>query len=250
MPTCPISVTWSSLMASMRTPQRSTTCSMKVADPQPALPAVRPQAVGSLQYTSGTTGFPKGALLTHRGMLENAWQTGRRLRFGPEDLYTSPIPLFHCAGCIMGVLTCLQFGATYVGVPAFDPETMFRVIQDERCAVLSGVPTTYLAMLRHPARLDYDLGTLRTGTCGGADCNPQVLAACAAEFPVRGLVQVYGQTEASTLISMPDCEDDSRVADAGRPLDGCEVRITDPATGARAGERSGFRDYSHEGLLE
>jgi fatty-acyl-CoA synthase len=195
------------------------------------LPQVSPDDIGSLQYTSGTTGFPKGALLTHRGMLENAWQTGRRLGFTGDDRYTSIIPLFHCAGCIMGVLTCLQFGATYVGVPAFDSEEMFRIVQDERCTALSGVPTSYLAMLNDPARAHYDLSSLRTGTCGGADCNPEVLLACAATFPMPELVQVYGQTEASTLISMAGCKDAVKVVDAGRPLDGYEVRISDPETG-------------------
>jgi fatty-acyl-CoA synthase len=187
--------------------------------------------IGSLQYTSGTTGFSKGALLTHYGMLENAWQTVRRLRFGPEDRYTSIIPLFHCAGCIMGILSCLQAGATYVGVPAFDPVTMFKVIEGERCTALSGVPTSYLAMLQHPDRSRYDLTSLRTGTCGGADCNPDVLAACARDFPLPQLVQVYGQTESSTLIAMPSCDDPIRVKDTGPPLDGYEVRITHPESG-------------------
>lgn len=197
----------------------------------PQLPDVLPNSAGSLQYTSGTTGRPKGALLTHAGMLENAWQAGRRLGIGTGDRYTSIIPLFHCAGCIMGVLMCLQYGATYVGVAAFDPETMFQIIDRERCTAISGVPTSYLAMLDHPARRDYDLSSLRTGTCGGADCNAQVLAACAAEFPVPELVQVYGQTESSTLIAMADHNDTNRVSDAGLPLDGYEVRITDPETG-------------------
>jgi fatty-acyl-CoA synthase len=164
-------------------------------------------------------------------MLENAWQTGRRLGIGSGDRYTSIIPLFHCAGCIMGVLMSLQNGATYVGVAGFDPETMFRVIQDERCTAMSGVPTSYLAMLDHPARQNYDLSSLRTGTCGGADCNAEVLRACAAAFPMPELVQVYGQTESSTLIAMADHSDADRVSDAGLPLEGYELRITDPENG-------------------
>lgn len=197
-----------------------------------ALPEVSPTAPASLQYTSGTTGRPKGALLHHLGMLENAWQTGRRLGFGAGDRYTSIIPLFHCAGCIMGVLTCLQYGATYVGVPGFDSETMFRVIEGERCTALSGVPTSYLAMLDHPARAAYDLSSLRTGTCGGADCNPEVLARCARDFPMPELVQVYGQTESSTLVAMAGHRDPDRVRDAGHALDGYAIRITHPETGA------------------
>lgn len=187
--------------------------------------------IGSIQYTSGTTGFSKGTLLRHSGMIENAWQTKRRLKLGPEDRYTSIIPLFHCAGCIMGILNCLQAGAAYIGVPAFEPIAMFEVIEKEHCTALSGVPTSYLAMLQNPDRAKYDLSSLRTGTCGGADCNPDILDACAKNFPIPELVQVYGQTEASTLISMAASDDAIKVADAGLPLDGYEVRITDPVTG-------------------
>jgi acyl-CoA synthetase (AMP-forming)/AMP-acid ligase II len=196
------------------------------------LPRTDPFAPASLQYTSGTTGFPKGALLHYAGMLEDAWATASRLHFGQGERYTSIIPLFHCAGCVMGLQMCLQAGATYVGVPYFDPETVFRVIQEERCTALSGVPTSWLAMLDHPARASYDLSTLRTGTCGGADANPDVLNACREHFPIPELVQVYGQTECSTLISASDCKAERRVETAGPPLDGCEVRITHPETGA------------------
>jgi fatty-acyl-CoA synthase len=197
-----------------------------------ALPRVESTAPAALLYTSGTTGRPKGALLTHRAMLGNAWQTAQRLGFRAGDRYTSIIPLFHCAGCILGLLGSLQTGATYVGVPAFDPEALFRVIEAERCTLMSGVPTSYLAMLRHPARTRYDLSSLRAGTCGGADANPEVLAECARAFPMPGLSQVYGQTEAATLISCPRYDDPERFVTAGPPLPGHEVRITDPATGA------------------
>ncbi|WP_239025258.1 AMP-binding protein [Rhodoligotrophos defluvii] len=196
-----------------------------------ALPQVGPDDLASLQYTSGTTGFAKGALLTHRGMLQNAWEVAERLGIRAGDRWTSIIPLFHCAGCIMNVLGCLQRGATYVGVPAFDPELMFRVIEGERCTALSGVPTSYLAMLQHPSRSRYDLSSLRTGTCGGADCNPDILRRCAKEFPQPLLAQVYGQTESSTLISCPTENDPDRLETAGLPLPGYEVRITDPNTG-------------------
>ncbi len=197
-----------------------------------ALPAVAPDAVGSLQYTSGTTGFPKGALLTHAGMLANAWGISGRLGVGETDRWTSIIPLFHCAGCIMCVLGTVQRGACYVGVPAFDPSTMFRVIEDERCTMLSGVPTSFLAMLDHPARTAHDLSSLRAGTCGGADTDPVLLARCAEAMPIPGIVQVYGQTEASTLISLADHTAPERFETCGPPLPGAEVRITDSETGA------------------
>jgi acyl-CoA synthetase (AMP-forming)/AMP-acid ligase II len=190
------------------------------------------EAVAALLYTSGTTGFPKGALLSHRAMMMVPRGTGARLGLRAGDHWTSIIPLFHCAGCILNLLGALQYGAAYVGVPNFDPEGMFRVIESERCTFLSGVPTSYLAMLDHPARAKYDLTSLRAGTCGGADVNPEVLKRCALEFPMPGLAQVYGQTEGATLFAAPRFDDPSRWETAGEILPGYEVRIADPQTTA------------------
>lgn len=203
-----------------------------------ALPEVSPDAVGSLQYTSGTTGFPKGALLTHRGMLSNAWGISGRLNVTEDDRWTSIIPFFHCAGCIMCVLGTVQRGSCYVGVPSFAPTEMFELMQTEKCTMLSGVPTSHIAMLEHPDRAQYDLSRLRAGTCGGADTDPDLLRRCAAEFPLPGVVQVYGQTEASTLISLADSKAPERFETCGPPLPGADVRITDPETGTElpAGE--------------
>ncbi len=192
--------------------------------------AANPDAVAALLYTSGTTGFPKGALLSHRAMMMNARLTAERLGLHAGDRWTSIIPLFHCAGCIMNVLGALQMGAAYVGVRGFDPEVMFKVIESERCTFLSGVPTSYLAMLDHPARRNYDLTSLRAGSCGGADCNPAVLKRCAEEFPMPGLAQVYGQTEGATLFVCPYADDPLRWATAGTALPGYELRIADPLT--------------------
>ncbi len=193
------------------------------------LPAPGPRDPAALLYTSGTTGFPKGALLTHHGMLTNSRSIFERLRIGPDDRYTTMIPLFHCAGCCMVVLGILQSGACYVGVPSFDPETMFRIIETEDITAMSAVPTAYLAMLRSEARARCDLSTLRAGTCGGADADAQMLEACARDFPFPRLANVYGQTETNTLIACPEYDDDDRWATVGRPLPGFEVRITDPA---------------------
>ncbi len=184
--------------------------------------------VAALLYTSGTTGFPKGALLSHRAMMLDALGAAERLGLAAGDRWTSIIPLFHCAGCIMNILGCLQRGATYVGVPSFDADTMFRVIQDERCTFLSGVPTSYLAMLDHPARKTYDLSSLKAGSCGGADANPEILRRCAEEFPLRGLAQVYGQTEGATLFACPQADDPLRFETVGKALPGYELRIVSP----------------------
>lgn len=197
-----------------------------------AMPTPQAGETAALLYTSGTTGFPKGALLTHQGMLANSWGTARRLDVQPEDRWTSIIPLFHCAGCIMNLLGCLQSGACYVGVPAYDPVAMFRTIEARRCTLLSGVPTTYAGMLDHPERRRFDLSSLRAGTCGGADADPAMLMRCAREFPIPRVAQVYGQTEICTLVSCPDLVDDDRFATAGKPLPGVDVRITDPGSGA------------------
>ena len=191
---------------------------------------IAPGTLGSIQYTSGTTGRPKGASLSFDGMMLNAALTARRLGLREADRWTSIIPLFHCAGCIMNLMGCLTAGAAYVGVPAFDAEGMLQLIQDERCTVLTGVSTSFLAMLQHPARSRYDLRSLRAGTCGGADCDPAVLERCATEFPIPGLVQVYGQTEASTLIALDDPDSPQRWRTAGKALDGTAIRITHPET--------------------
>ncbi|WP_202900007.1 class I adenylate-forming enzyme family protein [Acidovorax sp. JHL-9] len=189
-------------------------------------------AMGSVQYTSGTTGQPKGAALSFGGMMLNAAASARRLKLTHEDRWTSIIPLFHCAGCIMNLMGCLTQGAAYVGVPAFDAQDMFRIIESERCTLLTGVPTSYLSMLQHPERPSYNLGSLRAGTCGGSDCDPGVLARCAANFPIPGLVQVYGQTEASTLIALDEPDSPFRWETSGLPLEGMELRIAHPETRA------------------
>lgn len=201
-------------------------------DSDARLPEIDPWAVGSLQYTSGTTGFPKGALLKHHGMMANAWGISGRLKVTSDDRWLTFIPLFHCAGCIMTIMGCLQRGATYYGVPGFDPVEMFRIVDEARCTMISGVPTSYIAMMEHPALANYDLTCLRAGTCGGADTDPVMLKACAEAFPVPGVVQVYGQTEASTLTSLADCDDPARWETCGPPLPHADVRITDAVTGA------------------
>ena len=190
-----------------------------------------PRELASIQYTSGTTGRPKGAELCMEGIMMNAWGTVQRLEVTAMDRWTSIIPLFHCAGCIMNILACLTAGATYLGMRAFDAGQMLSLIERERCTVLTGVPTSYLAMLEHPDRPYFDLSSLRTGTCGGADCDPRLLEQCARAFPINGLVQVYGQTEASTLIALDYWQSPQRFATAGLPLPGVEVQVCDPNTG-------------------
>lgn len=186
-------------------------------------------------YTSGTSGAPKGAMLNHRAMAFVARAGPKRLGVRRGEKWTSIIPLFHCAGCIFNLLGCLHARACYVGVSHFDPKLMFRVIEGERVDFLSGVPTSYLAMLNEPTRKEHDLSSLRGGSCGGADCNPHILRRCAQEFPMPGLVQVYGQTECATLFTAAAAGDSERFETAGPPLPGCVLRIIDADSGEARG---------------
>ena len=203
----------------------------RAARPRWRYPEIAGGDIATLLYTSGTTGFPKGALLSHESMLANSWGTSQRLRCSAGDRWTSIIPLFHCAGCVLNLLGSLQSGAAYVGVPGFDPLTMFKIIESERCTMLSGVPTAFVAMLDHPERKNFDISSLRSGSCGGADADPEKLQACAIEFPMPRLAQVYGQTESSTVVTCPSDDDEDRFATAGVALPGYEMRIVDPANG-------------------
>src|SRR5262249_18548793 len=193
------------------------------------LPEMRADDVAALLYTSGTTGFPKGALLTHGAMLANAWGTSQRLGLRAGDRWTSIIPLFHCAGCILNLLGSLQNGAAYVGVPSFDPVGLFEIIERERCTFLTGVPTAYTGLpaqpvlLPHPEPRRFALPPPRAGVCGGPGPAPAVLQRCAAEFPMPRLAQVYGQTESATLVTCPEIEDEERFTTAGRALPGYEL---------------------------
>ena len=171
-------------------------------------------------------------------MLGNAFGTAMRLGLRPGDRWTSIIPLF-IAVCIMNLLGSLQVGGAYVGVPAFDPIDVFRIIEEERCTALSGVPTSFVAMLDHPRREEFDLSSLRTGTCGGADADPAQLRRCAEAFPQSGLCQVYGQTESGTLVACPEATDPARFDTVGLPLPGFEVRITDAEAACSRPARSG-----------
>ncbi len=195
------------------------------------LPRVKPDDIAVLMYTSGTTGVPKGALLTHLGMLADAYGIAQRVRMRHGDRMAPIPPLFHCSGCGMSVLGPLQMGACYVGITAFEPVEMFRLIESERVTVHYCVPTTVLAMLNHPERGKFNLSSLRTGICGSALVDPALLHRCAEEFPMPGAVNGYGQTEACTLICCGDMEDSDRFDTAGLPLPGLEVRVTDLKTG-------------------
>jgi fatty-acyl-CoA synthase len=195
------------------------------------LPPVSGSDTAAIIYTSGTTGFPKGAMLTHESVMADGYLTFQRLGLDGDDRITSIVPMFHSASFCVAVSGCLQAGATFFGHDAFDPVEMFKTIQQHRCTVHVGVPTSLHMMLNHPRRGEFDLSSLRVGTCGGADADPDLLRRCAKEFPMPGLVQIYGLTESAGIATCSSADDPNRFSTAGLPLDGFELRITDRETG-------------------
>jgi len=195
------------------------------------LPRVDADDAAAILYTSGTTGRPKGAVLRHRGVIHNGTAVFERLGVTGEDVVTSIVPMFHSASFCTAVPGCLASGAGYVGLDAFDPVQMMQLIEQHHATVHVGVPTTFRAILDHPRRPEFDLSSLRVGTCGGADSDPTLLQACTESFPLPGLVQVYGLSEASALVTCPSPDDPHRLSSAGEPLPEYEVRVTDLVTG-------------------
>ncbi|MBM4068210.1 MAG: AMP-binding protein [Planctomycetes bacterium] len=195
--------------------------------------ATAPDDVVNIQYTSGTTGFPKGAMLTHRNLLMNAFYVGERLSFGNQDRLCIPVPLYHCFGCVMGTLMCVIHGSAMV-LPAesFDPLATLQAIQDERCTGIYGVPTMFIAQLNHPRFKEFDLSSLRTGIMAGSPCPIEVMRAVVHQMGARDITIAYGLTEASPVITQTRATDslEHRVGTVGTILPGLEVRIVQPGT--------------------
>ena len=169
------------------------------------LPAIAqsPEDVVNIQYTSGTTGSPKGVLLTHRNLVNNAYVVGRGLRLTPGDRLCSPVPLYHCFGCVMSSLLSVVHAIALV-MPAaqFDPLATLQAIEAERCTVIYGVPTMFIAELDHPDFRKYDMGSLRSGIMAGAPCPVEVMKRVVADMHCAGMTVAYGQTESSPGITM------------------------------------------------
>ena len=184
--------------------------------------------VVNIQYTSGTTGFPKGAMLTHRNLLLNAYHVGRRLAFTEADRLCIPVPFYHCFGCVMGTLMCaLQGAAMVVPAEAFDPLATLRTIQEEHCTALYGVPAMFIAELNQPHFAEFDLRSLRTGIMAGSPCPVEVMRAVVDRMGAQGMTIAYGLTEASPVITQTETTDslEHRVATVGTALPGLEVRV-------------------------
>jgi fatty-acyl-CoA synthase len=196
-----------------------------------ALPSVHPDDPAQIQYTSGTTGFPKGALLRHGGLTDNAALYAREAEIGPGDVYVNPMPMFHTAGCVMGVLGSLSARAAHVPVLAFDPAHVLELIEREQGTMLLGVPTMQIAMLEHPDIATRDLSSMRSAVSGGSLVPADLVRRIESTFGVRFCI-VYGTTECSPLVTMTRFADtpEDKAETIGRPMPQTEVKIVDPFT--------------------
>ncbi len=205
----------------------------------------------NIQYTSGTTGYPKGATLSHRNILNNGFFVTDTINFTHEDRLAIPVPFYHCFGMVMGNLGCTTHGAAMViPGPGFDPGATLRAVQDERCTGVYGVPTMFIAMQNHPDFATYDLASLRTGIMAGSICPVEVMKHCVNDMHMAEASIAYGMTETSPVSCQTLSDDDleRRTETIGKVHPHVEIKIVDPATGktVERGETGEFctRGYS------
>jgi fatty-acyl-CoA synthase len=191
----------------------------------------------NMQYTSGTTGFPKGVQLTHANIVKNAFYIGECMKLGPEDRVCIPVPFFHCFGCVLGTLNTVTHEGTMVPVESFDPETVLQAVHEERCTALLGVPTMFIAELDHPDFEGYDTSSLRTGIMAGSPCPMEVMKKVVDVMGADEITIAYGQTESSPVITQTRTDDplEIRVSTVGRALPDVEVRIVSVDDGRDCG---------------
>jgi len=188
----------------------------------------------NIQYTSGTTGFPKGATLSHHNILNNGFFIAEGCRYTEQDRVCIPVPFYHCFGMVLGNLACTTHGACIViPSPGFDPAATLAAVQAERCTSLYGVPTMFIAELALPGFADYDLSTLRTGIMAGSPCPVEVMKRVVSEMHMTEVTICYGMTETSPVSTQTRAEDDMerRVSTVGRVHPHVEVKVIDPGTG-------------------
>ncbi len=192
-----------------------------------------PHDVINMQYTSGTTGFPKGVMLTHYNIINNGKIIGESMAFTEKDRLCITVPLFHCFGCVLGVMAAITNDTAMVFVDHFHPVNVLHVLDSEKCTAFHGVPTMFIAMLQHPDFEKYDLSHLRTGIMAGSNCPVEVMKAAAERMNMRHITSVYGQTESSPGITQSTVDDplDIRVSTVGRAYPNVEAKVIDPETG-------------------
>lgn len=188
----------------------------------------------NIQYTSGTTGYPKGALLSHHNIVNNAFFVGQQLNYSPEDRVLIPVPLYHCFGMVLGNLGCITHGATMIyASEGFDPEAVLRVIETEKATSLYGVPTMFIAELEHPHFSRYDLRSLRTGLMAGASCPVEVMRKVKTDMHMAEIEIAYGMTETSPVSTQtrPGTPIEKQVSTVGQVHPHLEIKIIDPGDG-------------------
>jgi fatty-acyl-CoA synthase len=188
----------------------------------------------NIQYTSGTTGVPKGTTLSHRNILLNAYYAGLCQRFGSQDKLCVPVPLYHCFGCVLGTLCSIVHGTSMIfPSEVFQAGLTLQAIEQEQCTAIYGVPTMFISMLEHPEYPQRELASLRTGIMAGSPCPIELMKRVTIEMGASQMTIGYGQTEASPLITQTRVDDslELRVGTVGRVLPGVEAKIIDPETG-------------------
>ncbi len=194
---------------------------------------VRADDVCNMQYTSGTTGFPKGVMLTHRNIVNNGKIIGDRMDLSTADRMMVQVPMFHCFGMVLSMTSTMTHGGTLCPMPYFSPKSSLACISDEKITCFNGVPTMFIAMFNHSDFAKTDFSYIRTGIMAGANCPPDLMRRAAAEMNMKEIISVYGQTEASPGCTMGEVNEDidHRVETVGSAFPGVECKIIDPETG-------------------
>lgn len=191
---------------------------------------LNPHDVINMQYTSGTTGFPKGVMLTHYNIVNNGFFIGKNQNLSENDRICIPVPLFHCFGCVLGVLAAVNHGTCMVILESFDPLLVMKAVEQEQCTALYGVPTMFIAILDHPMFSKFNFSSLRTGIMAGSNCHVRVMENVIEKMNMTDITICYGLTEASPVMTYTRIGDDLRlrVETVGRALPYIEVKVIDP----------------------
>ncbi len=194
---------------------------------------VKPDDVCNMQYTSGTTGFPKGVMLTHRNIVNNGKTIGDRMDLSTADRMMIQVPMFHCFGMVLSMTSMMTHGGTLCPIPYFSPKSSLACVNDEKITCFNGVPTMFIAMFSHPDFAKTDFSYMRTGIMAGANCPADLMRRASVEMNMREIISVYGQTEAAPGCTMGEVNEDldHRVETVGSAFPGVECKIIDPETG-------------------